>query len=109
MILDTIFTLLAALLLAGPLGVEAQSSAFRMDITSQLMNSMMDPIVSPNQVSSHMHKVIGGSRFRSAYNYDDLLSSQCTSVAFQPDKSAYWMPSESILEVPSSLCDQAHP
>lgn len=91
--LDTMITLLAALFLAGPIGVQAQTSAFRMDIVHLLMNSMLDPIVSPNQVSQHMHKIVGGSRFRSAYNYDDLLSSQCTTAALQADKSAYWMPS----------------
>jgi hypothetical protein len=92
MILDTIITLLAALLLAGPMGVSAQTSAFRMDTVGLLMNAMMDPIISPNQVSQHMHKIIGASRFRSAYNYDDLTSSQCTTAALQADKSAYWMP-----------------
>lgn len=84
--------LIAAAALFG-LVAEARTGMHLDDIWV-LVNEELDPVVSPNMQSSHMHKVIGGSRFGASYNYDDYSSAQCTSLAMQKDHSNYWMPSE---------------
>jgi len=74
--------------------VSAQDDGWHLDTIYELINERLDPIVSPNGVAGHMHKVIGGSRFGAAYNYDDYSSAHCSSVKVQADKSNYWMPGE---------------
>lgn len=39
-----------------------------------------------------MHRVLGGSNFAAAYNYDELASSSCTTAAITVDHSSYWAP-----------------
>jgi hypothetical protein len=67
---------------------------WHLDVVNTLVNEELDPVVSPNGQASHMHKVIGGSRFGASYNYDDYNSAKCSSLAPQADKSGYWMPGE---------------
>ncbi|KAJ3991522.1 hypothetical protein F5050DRAFT_1581285, partial [Lentinula boryana] len=70
----------------------------------------MDPIVSPGEVSSHVHSgksskillsgtkstshaiVLGGSGFGLNVNTSILQGSDCTSIPVQEDKSNYWFP-----------------
>ena len=71
----------------------------------------MDPIVNPGAVSSHVHNVVGASRFDSkcppyhSYLADrpsdisDVVrdpsynqGSTCSSISLQADKSMYWAP-----------------
>ena len=42
------------------------------------------------QIGSHVHSVVGASRFKSVYDPDDLVQSNCTTIPVQPDKSNYW-------------------
>lgn len=81
-------TLIASLVLAG-------DDAWHLDRIYTLVNEAVDPIIAPNAVSSHMHKVIGGSRFGASYGYEDYAAAKCSSLQCQADKSNYWMPRES--------------
>ncbi|KAJ3986052.1 hypothetical protein F5890DRAFT_1506543 [Lentinula detonsa] len=60
-----------------------------------LTTQRMDPIVSPGEVSSHVHSVLGGSGFGLNVNTSILQGSDCTSIPVQEDKSNYWFPTES--------------
>lgn len=71
-----------------------QDDGWHLDTTYLLVNERLDPIINPNGVSAHMHKVIGGSMFGANYNYDDYSNAKCSSLALQADKSNYWMPCE---------------
>ncbi|KAI0709314.1 hypothetical protein C8Q76DRAFT_105863 [Earliella scabrosa] len=57
-----------------------------------IATTRLDPLISPNVVSSHVHSIVGGSRFKSVYDADDLKKSNCSTVPVQPDKSNYWTP-----------------
>ncbi|KAJ3789395.1 hypothetical protein GGU10DRAFT_425661 [Lentinula aff. detonsa] len=57
-----------------------------------LTTQRMDPIVSPGEVSSHVHSVLGGSGFDLNVNTSILQGSECTSIPVQEDKSNYWFP-----------------
>ncbi|WVF66820.1 hypothetical protein IAT40_001562 [Kwoniella sp. CBS 6097] len=52
----------------------------------------LDPIVAPNGVASHVHRIVGGSNFGANYNYDQYAASGCSTAAVQADNSNYWMP-----------------
>lgn len=92
-------TLSAALLLAlGTLdsSVQAhQNDGWHFDHMYTLVQEQLDPILWINQQGQHMHRVVGGSSFRAAYNFDLTKNSSCSSVAVQADKSNYWMPRKS--------------
>lgn len=49
-------------------------------------NNRLDPIVNPGVVAQHEHNIVGGSRFGRNYDYDDLLSSSCTTAPVSIDK-----------------------
>ena len=53
---------------------------------SSLVQERLDPIVSPGQVSNHVHNIVGASNFGPEVTYDSLQSSNCTSVNIQVDK-----------------------
>ncbi|WWD20503.1 hypothetical protein CI109_104979 [Kwoniella shandongensis] len=78
--------------------VKAQDDAWHLDYIYVLGNEEIDPIVSPNQQSSHMHKIIGGSRMAAYYNYNDYVGASCSSLRVQADKSNYWMPNLYIID-----------
>ena len=62
-------------------------------IADVLVVERADPILSPGAVSSHVHRVIGGSNFGVEIPSSDYLrESECTSSGIQEDKSAYWFP-----------------
>jgi hypothetical protein len=73
-------------------GAYAQVAAWHMDTLRLLTNSRLDPVVSPNSVASHMHRIVGGGNFGAAYNFQDQVSASCTSASITVDKSNYWMP-----------------
>lgn len=52
----------------------------------------LDPIVSPGSVSSHVHAVMGGSDFKSTYEYEKSVNAKCTTCVINIDKSNYWVP-----------------
>lgn len=53
----------------------------------------IDPILSPGNVSSHVHKVAGGINVQPSSNGQSLQISTCSTCEVQKDKSAYWTPS----------------
>ncbi len=42
------------------------------------------------KIGSHVHSVVGASRFKDVYDPDDLMKSNCTTIPIQLDKSNYW-------------------
>lgn len=82
------------------------------DYMYTLVREQLDPILTPNLQSSHMHRVFvgrrsfvpwymtltcrsmlqGGSNFGAGYNREELLKSDCTSAGISVDKSNYWEP-----------------
>jgi hypothetical protein len=71
-----------------------EGDAWHLDTAYILVNEELDPIISPNAQSSHMHKVIGGSAFAAGFNFPDYRAGTCSSIQNQADMSNYWMPSE---------------
>ncbi|KAF2106585.1 hypothetical protein BDV96DRAFT_507567 [Lophiotrema nucula] len=71
----------------------AADAFWRMDCHSRTGLVRLDPLVEPDEISSHAHVVHGGSNFGMQATYDDLLESDCTSCLAKEDKSAYWTPS----------------
>ncbi|KJA28746.1 carbohydrate-binding module family 1 protein [Hypholoma sublateritium FD-334 SS-4] len=63
---------------------------------SQLVVERFDPLVSPGQVSSHLHQVVGGNAYVFLFNItmdpaNDLPSlSTCTTCTYKEDLSNYW-------------------
>lgn len=94
--------------LVTSLFVIAQDDAWHLDDVYTLANEELDPVVSPNLQSSHMHKIIGGSRMAAYYNFDDYAAAKCSSLRIQADKSNYWMPSKplrfSFMSLDADLC-----
>ncbi|KAK8861339.1 hypothetical protein IAR55_002158 [Kwoniella newhampshirensis] len=66
--------------------------AWHLDTMYTLITERLDPIINPNGVSSHAHRILGGSNFGANYNYNLYDSSSCSSAAVQADNSNYWMP-----------------
>ncbi|ESZ92207.1 hypothetical protein SBOR_7416 [Sclerotinia borealis F-4128] len=62
--------------------------------TAPLLTARLDPIISPGEVSGHVHAIQGGSAF--AMSMGDMTAldqSNCTSSLVKNDKSNYWTPS----------------
>ncbi|KAI1789214.1 WSC-domain-containing protein [Ganoderma leucocontextum] len=57
-----------------------------------IVTTRLDSIVNPGAVGSHVHSIVGASRFKDVYDADDLMQSKCTTIPVQPDKSNYWAP-----------------
>ncbi|KAL7419805.1 hypothetical protein Q5752_005721 [Cryptotrichosporon argae] len=68
------------------------SDAWHLDWLYTIVKERLDPIVNPNGISSHVHRVVGGSMFGANYNSDQYLSAKCTSAGVTKDNSNYWMP-----------------
>ncbi|OCF41274.1 hypothetical protein I317_04932 [Kwoniella heveanensis CBS 569] len=95
--LSRLFYLFA--LLATAVFVSAQGDdAWHLDYIYVIGNEELDPIVSPNQQASHMHKIIGGSRMAAFYNTDYYSAASCSSCRNQADKSNYWMPNLYVID-----------
>lgn len=93
MLVNNLFYFVAALVTSA--FTMAQDDGWHLDYVNTLANEQLDPVVSPNGQSAHMHKIIGGSRMAAYYNFDDYKSAKCSSLRVQADKSNYWMPSKS--------------
>ncbi|WVQ83580.1 hypothetical protein IAT38_005721 [Cryptococcus sp. DSM 104549] len=66
--------------------------AWHLDNLYTLATERLDPVVNPNGVSSHLHRILGGNNFGANYNSDQALASTCTTAAVQKDNSNYWLP-----------------
>lgn len=59
----------------------------------ELTKGRVDPIISPGEVFTHVHSVMGGSNFGKSATGKDLLESNCSNANVKGDNSAYWFPS----------------
>ncbi|WRT64969.1 uncharacterized protein IL334_001910 [Kwoniella shivajii] len=57
-----------------------------------LINARLDPIVTPNKVSGHVHHVVGSSAFSAGQDYASSRDANCTSSNLSADKSNFWAP-----------------
>lgn len=59
---------------------------------AQLVTERLDPLVTPGQVSPHLHQIVGGNAFNISMdpNTDIAKTSTCTTCRFKEDKSNYW-------------------
>lgn len=65
---------------------------WRMPCSGRLSLERADPIVSPGQVSGHVHTISGGNGFGFTTDYDKMRKSTCSSCPIKKDLSAYWTP-----------------
>jgi hypothetical protein len=66
--------------------------AFWRAACSVVQTGRIDPILSPDTISGHVHKIAGGNEVNPYSTYDSLQTSNCSSCEIQADKSAYWTP-----------------
>jgi hypothetical protein len=57
-----------------------------------LVIERLDPILSPGQVSNHVHSIVGANSFASTMDYAQTQKATCSTVSPIVDKSVYWMP-----------------
>ncbi|CAK5268874.1 unnamed protein product [Mycena citricolor] len=77
---------------AGAAALSTSNAYFLFAMNDVITIERLDPIVSPGQVASHVHTVMGGSNFRATTNTSFLRASECTSSPIKQDKSNYWAP-----------------
>lgn len=58
-----------------------------------LTEGRMDPVVNPGTEAPHYHGIMGGNKFGTTVEGDQLLSSTCTTAKIANDFSNYWAPS----------------
>ena len=61
------------------------SQAFWILGHDSLTQDRLDPIVSPGQVSGHVHNIIGASNFGPEVSFESLTASNCTTSPVQAD------------------------
>jgi hypothetical protein len=66
-------------------------NAFVIQSYKDLVLQRMDPIVSPGQVSGHVHVFQGSSGLAPTSTYDDIFGGKCSTMGTQEDKSNYWV------------------
>ena len=74
--------------LAGPV-----TAFWKVPCTSPLVHERADPIVSPGQVSSHAHTVMGANGFGFSMDFQQARASTCSTCRVTADRSNYWVPS----------------
>jgi hypothetical protein len=79
-----------ATLLAAMTG--SASAFWRMSCPSRIMDDLADPIVSPGEISGHVHVIAGGNGFDYNMTYRDTQASKCSSCPIKEDLSNYWTP-----------------
>jgi hypothetical protein len=52
----------------------------------------LDPIVSPSEVSGHVHAILGNSNFRQTFDASVWDNATCSTSQVQENKSSYWSP-----------------
>ncbi|KAF9523132.1 hypothetical protein CPB83DRAFT_821895 [Crepidotus variabilis] len=79
------------LLLALGLTIRSTSATIRFGC-AQLVTERFDPLITPGQVSPHVHQIIGGNAFNLTMNPENDLPgiATCTTCRFKEDKSNYW-------------------
>ncbi len=84
---DTLFAFGALATLAVP-----ASAFWRLPCNAPLVVERADPIVSPGNVSGHLHTIMGGNGFGFTMDYADTQESTCSSCLVTKDFSNYWVP-----------------
>jgi hypothetical protein len=72
---------------------------FRLPCASPLIIERADPIISPGQVSGHVHTVMGGNGFGFNMDYAATQASTCSSCTVVQDKSNYWVPVSFLISI----------
>jgi len=85
-------SLLSLVLAAASVSAQNVKDVWLTDSVYPVAVERLDPIVNPNAVSQHTHRVFGASNFGASFNYETYQASSCTSIGPQADKSAYWLP-----------------
>ncbi|PIL30122.1 hypothetical protein GSI_07699 [Ganoderma sinense ZZ0214-1] len=75
-----------------PLATAVNAEHWIFGSSRPIVTTRLDPVVTPNEIGPHVHSIVGGSRFKSVYDPDDLVQSNCSTIPVQPDKSNYWAP-----------------
>ncbi|KAK5135849.1 hypothetical protein LTR08_004498 [Meristemomyces frigidus] len=70
----------------------AVSAFWRMLCPGRLVLERIDPIISPGEISGHVHTVSGGSGFGYTTDYEQQRASACSPCPIKEDLSAYWTP-----------------
>lgn len=70
----------------------AAHAFWRMPCSSRLSLERADPIITPGQVSGHVHTISGGNGFGFTMDYDQANASTCSSCPIKKDLSNYWTP-----------------
>lgn len=74
------------------LSLTGGADAFWRQVCGIVNTGRIDPIIAPGVVSSHVHKLAGGSNINTTATYASMRQSSCTSCEVQADKSGYWTP-----------------
>ncbi|KZF23573.1 putative WSC domain protein [Xylona heveae TC161] len=83
----------SALTLGLAASLASPAMAFwRMPCPGNLIHERADPIVSPGQISGHVHTIMGGNGFGFDMTYQQARNSQCSSCPITKDMSNYWVP-----------------
>lgn len=72
--------------------INPAADAFWRAACSVVQTGRIDPILSPDTISGHVHKLAGGNEANPYSTYESLQTSNCSSCEIQADKSAYWTP-----------------
>ncbi|KAI9724661.1 MAG: hypothetical protein M1828_003530 [Chrysothrix sp. TS-e1954] len=81
-----------------------------MPCPSRLISERADPLISPGQISGHVHTISGGNAFALNLDYAEARNSTCSSCPIKEDLSAYWTPklymhyaaNDSFVQVPQA-------
>lgn len=93
MIIMTPTTLLSLVAAFGTFSLSSASNVWTVNC-APLTQERSDPIVSPGQVSGHVHAVVGSSAFsRYMTGNDSAASGDSTTCDKATDHSSYWSPS----------------
>lgn len=79
--------------LAASSAVAQRNYYFVLGSGNPLVSERLDPLISPGQVSNHVHSVVGGNGFAPTMDYAQTQTSTCSTISVKADKSNYWMPS----------------
>ncbi|KAH8979366.1 hypothetical protein EDB86DRAFT_657912 [Lactarius hatsudake] len=84
--------MIVSLLTLGLLLIPSSNAFFRLPCAKPVLDSRVDPIVSPGKASSHAHTIMGSNAIGLSTTFNDLRNSECTTCMVKDDKSAYWVP-----------------
>ncbi|GAA5905139.1 uncharacterized protein JCM6883_004978 [Sporobolomyces salmoneus] len=72
--------------------VSSVEAFWRLPCGNSLVIERADTIVSPYQISGHVHNILGGSNFALGTTFEELRASECASCQVKQDMSNYWTP-----------------